>query len=41
MSELKFIAACLLNCLIAIYITLFCKIEIPELDKNTEAFYHE
>jgi hypothetical protein len=41
MSELKFLALCLLDFFIAIYVTLFCKIRVPELDEYTEAFYHE
>ena len=41
MQELKFLANCLLDFFIAVYVTLFCKVEVPELDPNTEAFYHE
>jgi hypothetical protein len=41
MQELKFIASCLFDFVIAVYVTLFCKIDVPELDENTEAFYHE
>lgn len=41
MQELKFIASCVLDCLITIYVTLFCRIDVPELDPDTEAFYHE
>jgi hypothetical protein len=41
MQELKFIASCLLDFLVAVYVTLFCKVELPELDPDTEAFYHK
>lgn len=41
MQELKFIASRVLDCLIAIYVTMFCKVDVPQLDPDTEAFYHE
>jgi len=41
MQELKYLASCLLDTLIAIYATIFCKVDVPELDENTEAFYHD
>lgn len=41
MQELKYLASCLVEFLIAVYVTIFCKVEVPELDPNTEAFYHE
>jgi len=41
MQELKYLGNCLLDTIIAICTTLFCKIEVPELDENTEAFYHK
>lgn len=41
MRELKFIASCVLDFFVAVYVTLFCKVEVPELDEHTEAFYHK
>lgn len=41
MQELKFLASCILDCVLAICVTLFCKEEVPELDPHTEAFYHK
>jgi hypothetical protein len=41
MQELKFLASCLLDFAIAVYVSLFCKVEVPELDPDTEAFYHK
>ena len=41
MHELKYLGSCLLDFLIAVYVTLFCKVEVPELDEHTEAFYHK
>jgi hypothetical protein len=41
MSELKFLASCILDFFIAVFVTLFCKVKVPEMDKDTEAFYHE
>jgi hypothetical protein len=41
MSELKFVGSCLLDFLVAVCVTLFCKVEVPELDEHTEAFYHK
>jgi len=41
METVKFIGGCIIDFVMAVYISLFCKIDIPELDENTEAFYHK
>jgi hypothetical protein len=41
MQKLKFIASCVFDTLVVVHAALFRKLRLPDLDENTEAFYHK